>query len=103
MLDELMSRLLAAHDTYTSQIAVEVKEEEEREARDAVKREQDIAFQMSLEVRVFILFSHIGFWTTKVTFCFRLIGKRQLRKRRKKPSGWPKSLRRSGRRKRRTK
>merc|ERR1712156_1029705 len=47
-LDELMSRLLAAHEQYAAQLAVEVREEEERAARDAVKREQDLAFEMSL-------------------------------------------------------
>merc|ERR1712223_1225960 len=47
-LDELMSRLLAAHEQYTAQLAVKVREEEERAARDAVKREQDLAFEMSL-------------------------------------------------------
>lgn len=47
-LDELMSRLLAAHEQYSAQLAVEIREEEEREARDAVKREQDLAFEMSL-------------------------------------------------------
>ena len=50
-LDELMSRLLAAHEQYAAQLAVEVREEEERAARDAVKREQDLAFEMSLMVR----------------------------------------------------
>lgn len=50
MLDELMSRLLSAHDQYASQLAVEIHEEEERAARDAVKREQDLAFEMSLVV-----------------------------------------------------
>merc|ERR1712223_1792660 len=47
-LDELMSRLLAAHEQYAAQLAVKVREEEERAARDAVKREQDLAFEMSL-------------------------------------------------------
>ena len=51
MLDELMSRLLAAFDQYQAQLSVEVREEEEREARNAVKREQDLAFEMSLMVR----------------------------------------------------
>ena len=51
MLDELMSRLLAAFDQYQAQLSVEVREEEEREARNAVKREQDLAFEMSLVVR----------------------------------------------------
>jgi hypothetical protein len=30
---------------------VEIRDEEERVARDAVKREQDLAFEMSLVVR----------------------------------------------------
>ena len=47
-LDELMSRLLSAHEMYQSQLVLEIKEEEERAARDAVKREQDLAFEMSL-------------------------------------------------------
>ena len=50
MLDELMSRLLAAFDQYQAQLSVEVREEQEREARNAVKREQDLAFEMSLMV-----------------------------------------------------
>ena len=49
-LDELMSRLITAQETYQSQLALEIKEEEERAARDAVKREQDLAFEMSLVV-----------------------------------------------------
>ena len=51
-LDELMSRLLTAFETYQSQLAVEIREDEERVARDAVKREQDLAFEMSLVVRI---------------------------------------------------
>ena len=54
MLDELMSRLLAAFDQYQAQLSVEVREEEEREARNAVKREQDLAFEMSLVVRKYM-------------------------------------------------
>ena len=50
-LDELMSRLLQTHEQYTAQLAVEIREEEERAERDAVKREQDLAFQESLKVR----------------------------------------------------
>ena len=49
-LDELMSRLITAQETYQSQLSLEIKEEEERAARDAVKREQDLAFEMSLVV-----------------------------------------------------
>ena len=44
-LDELMSRLLTAHDTYTSQLHAEIKDEADRDARNAVKREQDLAFE----------------------------------------------------------
>ena len=54
-LGELMSRLLAAHEQYAAQLSVEVREEEERAARDAVKREQDLAFEMSLMVLTFLL------------------------------------------------
>ena len=49
-LDELMSSLLAAHEQYNAQLSVEIREEEERAERDAVKREQDLAFEMSLMV-----------------------------------------------------
>jgi hypothetical protein len=49
-LDELMSRLITAQETYQSQLNSEIKEDEERAARDAVKREQDLAFEMSLVV-----------------------------------------------------
>ena len=45
-----MSQLLSAHDTYSSQLIVEVKEEDEREARNAVKREQDLAFEIAQQV-----------------------------------------------------
>ena len=54
-LDELMSRLITAQETYQSQLALEIKEDEERAARDAVKREQDLAFEMSLVVRKLIV------------------------------------------------
>ena len=45
-----MSRLITAQETYQSQLSLEIKEDEERAARDAVKREQDLAFEMSLVV-----------------------------------------------------
>merc|ERR1712223_1093459 len=48
-LDELMSRLLQTHEQYTAQLAVEITEEDARAERDAVKREQDLAFQESLK------------------------------------------------------
>ncbi len=54
-LDELMSRLLSSFETYQSQLIVEIREDEERIARDAVKREQDLAFEMSLVVRLLLL------------------------------------------------
>ena len=53
-LDELMSWLLTAFETYQSQLIVEIREEDERIARDAVKREQDLAFEMSLVVSCYI-------------------------------------------------
>ena len=65
MLDELMSRLLAAYDQYQAQVSVEIREEEEREARNAVKREQDLAFEMSLQVqnsvKIYEFFSYSDF------------------------------------------
>ena len=51
-----MSQLLHAHESYLSQIAVEVKDEEERAARDAVKREQDLAFEMAQHVSFHLYF-----------------------------------------------
>eukprot|EP00096_Caligus_rogercresseyi_P008130 TRINITY_DN264_c4_g1_i2.p1 TRINITY_DN264_c4_g1~~TRINITY_DN264_c4_g1_i2.p1 ORF type:complete len:381 (-),score=105.55 TRINITY_DN264_c4_g1_i2:820-1962(-) len=48
-LDELMSELLSAHENYSAQLRIEIREDEERAARDAVKREQDLAFEMSLQ------------------------------------------------------
>ena len=35
------------------QIAVEIQEETEREARDLVKREQDLAFELAQQVYIF--------------------------------------------------
>ncbi len=49
-----MSQLLSASETYHAQLSVEIAEGREREARDAVKREQDLAFEMAQKVR-FIL------------------------------------------------
>ena len=54
-LDELMSQLLSAHDTYTAQLSVEIREEQEREARNAVKMEQDLAFEMAQQVMIKML------------------------------------------------
>ena len=60
-LDEVMSHLLSAQETYTSQLSSEVREEEQREARDAVKREQDLAYEMSLQVRVSTSYNLVNF------------------------------------------
>lgn len=47
-LDELMTGLISAHETFQQAMDVEIREEEEREARELVKREQDEAYQASL-------------------------------------------------------
>jgi len=47
-LDELMTGLMSAHETFQQAMDVEIREEEEREARELVKREQDEAYQASL-------------------------------------------------------
>ena len=46
--DELMTQLLQATEMFSEQQRVEIAEEEEREARESVKREQDEAYQASL-------------------------------------------------------
>ena len=67
-LDELMASLLSAHETYQSQLVLEIREEEERAARDAVKREQDLAFEMSLVVRKNSIFFREGSLQCEFTF-----------------------------------
>lgn len=47
-LDELMTGLMSAHDTFQQAMDIEIREEEEREARELVKKEQDEAYQASL-------------------------------------------------------
>ncbi|XP_078352953.1 FAS-associated factor 1-like [Oculina patagonica] len=47
-LDELMTGLMSAHETFQQAMDFEIREEEEREARELVKREQDEAYQASL-------------------------------------------------------
>lgn len=66
-LDELMSRLITAQETYQSQLSLEIKEDDERAARDAVKREQDLAFEMSLVVS-FLVFLNEQILKTQVEF-----------------------------------
>ncbi|XP_030882552.1 FAS-associated factor 1, partial [Leptonychotes weddellii] len=47
--DELMMRLMAAMEIFTAQQQEDIKDEDEREARENVKREQDEAYRLSLE------------------------------------------------------
>uniref|UniRef100_A0A8C7LVD2 Fas (TNFRSF6) associated factor 1 n=1 Tax=Oncorhynchus mykiss TaxID=8022 RepID=A0A8C7LVD2_ONCMY len=47
--DELMMRLMGAMEIFTAQQQEDIKDEDEREAREMVKREQDEAYQLSLE------------------------------------------------------
>uniref|UniRef100_UPI00358E441F FAS-associated factor 1 n=1 Tax=Myxine glutinosa TaxID=7769 RepID=UPI00358E441F len=48
-LDELMMRLMHAMDIFTEQQQQDIRDEEERAARESMKREQDEAYQLSLE------------------------------------------------------
>ncbi|KAM8952120.1 LOW QUALITY PROTEIN: FAS-associated factor 1-like [Lycaon pictus] len=47
--DELMMRLMAAMEIFTAQQQEDIKDEDEREARENGKREQDEAYRLSLE------------------------------------------------------
>lgn len=47
--DELMMRLMGAMEIFTGQQQEDIKDEDEREAREMVKREQDEAYRLSLE------------------------------------------------------
>ncbi|GAB6026559.1 hypothetical protein CHUAL_012975 [Chamberlinius hualienensis] len=47
-LDDLVSRLIQAIEMFTDQQKLEIVEEDERQAREQVKREQDEAYQVSL-------------------------------------------------------
>ncbi|CAL1270345.1 unnamed protein product [Larinioides sclopetarius] len=47
-LDDLMTRLIHAVEVFNSEIQSEIWEESEREAREMVKREQDLAYEASL-------------------------------------------------------
>ncbi|XP_066547736.1 FAS-associated factor 1 [Amia ocellicauda] len=47
--DELMMRLMGAMDIFTAQQQEDIRDEDEREAREMVKREQDEAYRLSLE------------------------------------------------------
>ncbi|TNN74382.1 FAS-associated factor 1 [Liparis tanakae] len=47
--DELMMRLMGAMEIFTAQQQEDIKDEDEREARETVKREQDEAYLVSLE------------------------------------------------------
>uniref|UniRef100_A0A8C4Q750 Fas (TNFRSF6) associated factor 1 n=1 Tax=Eptatretus burgeri TaxID=7764 RepID=A0A8C4Q750_EPTBU len=48
-LDELMMRLMHAMDIFTEQQQQDIHDEEERAARESMKREQDEAYRLSLE------------------------------------------------------
>uniref|UniRef100_H3DDG4 Fas (TNFRSF6) associated factor 1 n=1 Tax=Tetraodon nigroviridis TaxID=99883 RepID=H3DDG4_TETNG len=47
--DELMMRLMGAMEIFTAQQQEDIKDEDEREARETMKREQDEAYRLSLE------------------------------------------------------
>ncbi|KAM5148658.1 FAS-associated factor 1 [Mantella aurantiaca] len=47
--DELMMRLISAMEIFSAQQQEDIKDEDEREARENVKREQDEAYRVSLE------------------------------------------------------
>uniref|UniRef100_A0A3Q3XDZ4 Uncharacterized protein n=1 Tax=Mola mola TaxID=94237 RepID=A0A3Q3XDZ4_MOLML len=47
--DELMMRLMGAMEIFTAQQQEDIRDEDEREARETVKREQDEAYRLSLE------------------------------------------------------
>ncbi|KAF3834732.1 hypothetical protein F7725_027290 [Dissostichus mawsoni] len=47
--DELMMRLMGAMEIFTAQQLEDIKDEDEREIRETVKREQDEAYRVSLE------------------------------------------------------
>lgn len=47
--DEMMTQLLHAVEMFSEQQRIEIAEEDERSARETVKREQDEAYQLSLQ------------------------------------------------------
>ncbi|KAF7695414.1 FAS-associated factor 1 isoform X2 [Silurus meridionalis] len=47
--DDLMMRLMGAMEIFTAQQQEDIRDEDEREARELVKREQDEAYRLSLE------------------------------------------------------
>jgi len=46
--DELMGSLINATEMFHAQQQIDIRDEEEREARERVKREQDEAYELSL-------------------------------------------------------
>ena len=48
-MDEVMTQLLHAVEMFSEQQRVEIAEEDERTARETMKREQDEAYQLSLQ------------------------------------------------------
>ncbi len=53
--DEMMTQLLHAVEMFSEQQRVEIAEEDERAARESVKREQDEAYQLSLEADRYVI------------------------------------------------
>lgn len=51
-MDDLLSRLIEAVEVYSEHIQGEIREEDERAARDQVKAEQDMAYQETLEADI---------------------------------------------------
>lgn len=48
-LDDLLTRLIDTCDMFEEQLQVEIRQEDERAARDQVKAEQDMAYEMTLQ------------------------------------------------------
>lgn len=59
--DEMMTQLLHAAEMFSEQQRVEIAEEDERSARETVKREQDEAYQLSLEADRYVAHLHFVF------------------------------------------
>lgn len=48
--DDLLSQLMESTELYSEQLRVEIREENDRNAREQVKMEQDVAYRESLEI-----------------------------------------------------
>lgn len=76
--DEMMTQLLHAVEMFSEQQRVEIAEEEERSARETVKREQDEAYQLSLEADRYVGHVHSVFLT--LHYSFRCRAKEELKR-----------------------